>query len=391
MPDDDATESDNEFPWDIGVFDAHCHPTDTMGSIADVPKMKAHALTIMATRAQDQDLMDQVAQSNGVKDELTSDNDRKLIPSFGWHPWFSHCLYDDSKAPVADNITQDQKREHYNAALKPSPIDDDYLDQLPDPKPLSHYIAETRSRMEQYPTALLGEVGLDKSFRLPKAWLPDQLNERDEGLTPGGREGRELSKYRVEPEHQVAVLLAQIKLAGDMQRACSVHGVRATGLLFETLQKTWKGHEREVLTKQERKRRVSVGNAHAKDDDPKDRAGSRPKTSGPFPPRICLHSYSGDPRFLRQYFHESVPLDFFASYSIAVNFGPQSADWSAEAVKLTPDDRILIESDLHIAGVKMDNALELIARKVCELKGWDLRRGLQQLATNWHHFVFGTR
>ena len=379
-----SSPDDKSFPWHLGVYDAHCHPTDTAESLENITGMRIKALTIMATREQDQGLVAHFADHIGYRSDLK--RDKFIIPAFGWHPWFSHQIYDDS-GPDAGEAPD--KEAHYAKVLSPIPENQEFLDSLPEPRSLFGLLQELRGHLEQYPIALVGEIGLDRAFRIPGTKRLDLDYEPDPALTLGSREGRKLSPYRVVVQHQRRILTAQLNLAGEMQRAVSVHGVAAHGIVYETLSSTWHGHE--MPSKRERKRKASAEAVHEGDaeESPPLNLEALP-VQNPYPPRICLHSYSGPPDTLRHYLQPRVPALIFFSFSHLVNFSSASRK-AVDVIKAVPDDRILAESDLHAAGDKMDDLMETIVRHICQIKGWSLEYGVNQLASNWKHFVFGRR
>ena len=384
--------SKEPIPWHLGVYDAHCHPTDTPSCLEDVPAMRARALTIMATRGDDQKVVASFARRFRVPSasepqtfqaDMSSDKS-KVIPSFGWHPWFSRQVYDDAILGSQEAISEAEKIQHYKDVITPNPEEDEFLCHLPEPRSLSGLLDEIRGYLKEFSYALVGEIGLDRTFRLPENWLPNVHTESRDGSTPGGREGRRLSSYRVQMDHQKKVLKAQLSLAGELQRPVSVHGVAAHGILYETLRETWQGYEREVVSKREQKKRANTVKIQAEDQEPGESFRSMP-----FPPRICLHSYSGPPDTLRQYFHPSVPADVYCSFSVLVNLKSSTANKAIDVIKAVPNHRILVESDLHCAGDQMDQLLEQMVRCVCAAKEWSLDEGVKQLASNWFRFVFG--
>ena len=314
----------------------------------------------------------------GFSDEATY-----VIPSFGWHPWFTYQIFDDS-SPDDGWKTWDGKVKHYKSVLTPEP-NESFISGLPDPRPLSGDLAETRRCLEKFPLALIGEIGLDRSFRLPIQWS-DNVKERDQSLTPGGREGRRLSPYHVSLDHQRKILKAQLQLAGEMQRAVSVHGVAAHGVLFETLQETWKGHEKVTSRRAARRFRKALVAEGEEGAEHESESSSFVQSSLPFPPQICLHSFSGPVNVLRQYLHASIPTTIFFSFSHVINFSPPTQK-IREVIKAVPNDRILVESDLHCAGKKMDDMLEEIALEICKIKEWELNDGIKQLGDNWIRFA----
>lgn len=392
---------------EIGLYDAHCHPTDIMAATPRIPQMKAKALVIMATRAQDQDLVLQVAKDYPVnsKDDISKDSKSgQVVPSFGWHPWFAHQMYDDRDGSVIPG-----NREHYRNVLTPEPKDEDgeFLDSLPEPRSLKRFLEDTEERLLQFPLALVGEIGLDRSFRIPVAphHSPGDTDRKTGGdvekdYTPGSREGRSLTPFHVKMDHQKLVLKAQLELAGKHQRAVSVHSVATHGIVFDVLQSLWKGHEKLSKSALKKRRKDAENEArgekgHVADDatmtETETPASEKPSTTSPmpFPPRICLHSYSGPPESLTQFLNPRVPAMIYFSFSQLVNFGSHNSDKAVEVIQRMPEERILIESDLHCAGETMDDLLENIFVRVCKIKEWDFKVGAETCRRNWERFVFG--
>ncbi|KAF1835896.1 Metallo-dependent hydrolase [Decorospora gaudefroyi] len=400
---------DGAFPWHLGVYDAHCHPTDTMSSVQTIQKMKTRVLTIMATRAEDQDLVESTAEKHSIKSSDASkwSKEECIVPCFGWHPWFSYQMYitdgENNEVEEPGNLTGDAKIAHYQSVLQPSrdklsEEDVRILLSLPDPTPFHAFLARTRRHLEQYPYALVGEIGLDRSFRIPESWTDHQAlwSQRNTRLTPGGREGRRLTPFRCSPEHQKKIFKLQLQLAADMGRAVSVHGVQAHGLLLEVLSTLWKGHEKEVLSKRQRKKRAeddAVEEAALDFEASNTDTEKQKSTCTPYPPRICLHSYSGNVSNFKQYLNPAIPARIFASFSTAINLsdamGEETPESFEQMVKTVPEQMLLVESDLHTAGGEMDCRLEDIVRRVCKVKGWGVEEGVERLGANWRAFVFG--
>lgn len=364
-------------PWGSGFFDAHCHPTDTMGSVDQIGNMNCRVLTIMATRREDQALVEQIADrfSVSTKESLGESQSSQVLPAFGWHPWFSHQLYDDRETHQAPDPAT-----HYGNVLTPPLDDPSFLESLPPPILLSKFLSDTEARLRLRPLALVGEVGLDKSFRLPKPSTPG--NEGNHNITtPGSRDGKRLSIYKVQMAHQKLVLEAQLRLAARLNRPVSMHSVQAHGAVYEVLQNLWSGHEN--VSGRQSKRKGSAEYAHV-DDIPDEELAEEL----PFPPRICMHSYSGPADFLREFVHRTVPLDIYFSFSEVINFSKPSKKIE-EVIRAVPDDRILMESDFHMAGPQMDQHLDSIFGRICQIKGWSAKDGTITLTQNWYRFIFG--
>lgn len=177
----------------------------------------------------------------------------ELMESAGYHPWFSHLI---SLESVTD--TPEAKDNHYRSLFLSSNPSETHLQafshllpSLPHPSPLSAIISEIRSNIVTFldlhrasPTTLskpmLGEVGLDRSFRIPFVAYDPSLPTPPEASSDPARP--RLTPFHVPIEHQLAILKAQLAVAVELRVNVSLHSVKvqqATGALFDEMKKTY--------------------------------------------------------------------------------------------------------------------------------------------------------
>ncbi|BFZ60608.1 Cut9-interacting protein scn1 [Saitoella coloradoensis] len=344
--DEDEDEDEDEATVDMPdellslISDAHCHATDSMSTIPLIPSLTLNRICAMATRLSDQILVAQIAM----------EYPNKVIPAFGYHPYFTHLLYLD-EPPSSPH-------EHYSTILHPPP-DASFTALLPSPQPLFDFLTSLRENLEAHPNALVGEIGIDRAFLLPHP-LENPIN---------GRWGK-LTKHKVRIEHQLAILRAQLDIAAEMGRAVSVHSVQSHGVLFEFFRKMFEGHK-PPSNRQKKKLR----DAPSSNLDPGPESPYKP----PFPTRICLHSFSGSAEQVQQWTKPSIPALVYFSFSTLIN---ARYERFAEVVRAVPGDRVLVESDVH--GVReVEEGVRRAVEFVCRVKEWTLAEGVERLQRNF--------
>ncbi|KAG6837326.1 hypothetical protein H0H93_011421 [Arthromyces matolae] len=186
------------------IVDVHCHPTDAPGISSESISQLPITICAMSSMETDQHLVRNLALAN--PDKLSS-----MLNYPGHHPWFTHRI---SIFPPSS------KEDHYRALfLNSSSASEDHitaflqlLPSLPDPIVLADVLLELRRNLEAFPVAMLGEVGLDRSFRVPYDYHAEQ---------------RRLTPFVVPFDHQLTILEAQINLAVELGRNISLHSVKS--------------------------------------------------------------------------------------------------------------------------------------------------------------------
>lgn len=148
----------------------------------------------------------------------------------GLHPWFCHPIsfYPPDGLPT--------KEEHYTS-LFPDPESLATLSKLlphfPDPISIDTFLSTLSFNLSQFPTSFIGEIGLDKAFKIP---YPSQLLSECPSLPKNSDLATPIS-------HQIKVVEAQVDLAIKLKKNVSQHCVRATMDTVELLKRFKKEKE----------------------------------------------------------------------------------------------------------------------------------------------------
>ncbi|CAG8774075.1 34312_t:CDS:2 [Gigaspora margarita] len=315
-------ENEENFLW-TKTCDAHTHAHDDRERLSEIGEVKTARLCLMGTRFEDLDIVSQ----------LNAKFQSKVVPCFGFHPWFTHLLSLEDDPP--------ENEIHYRSVLNdigPKNSKDCNIEPLltflPPPKPFNVWFDKLENLVKINTTALIGEVGLDRSARLtdPKT--------------------KSLSKVQTKIQHQIAILEKQLDLAAKYNRAVSLHCVQATGQIIDLL-------DRKVLSKQ------------------------------PLPPRICMHSFGGSVDTIKRLTEtqpkkkKKLTTDVYFSFSIVIN---ERYSRLHDLIRAVPENKLLIESDFHSPD-GLDHLMEKIVLLVSEAKGWTRATTIEKTFQNFLKFI----
>ncbi|KAJ9101135.1 hypothetical protein QFC21_003353 [Naganishia friedmannii] len=261
------------------LFDAHCHPTDLPFSQQQVQDVGLGGLSAMATRVHDQALVESFGETYGKERQIDgSDASTDVVVCFGYHPWFSHLFSVNSPEESVN------KQQHYESIFIPSSLapskKDEYrqilseiIDLLPEPVRLGPLLGNMRQRIRKALArgrkVMVGEVGLDRSFRIPyppnparndmasntntvevaenriaTGGLEQELAEKENDPTAAKPKTRTktLTPFTTSTAHQLQVLELQFQVALECGVNVSLHSVKAQGETIKFLRDFKKAH-----------------------------------------------------------------------------------------------------------------------------------------------------
>lgn len=263
--------------------------------------------------------------------ELVKRLPHKVIGAYGLHPWFSHSV-----SLVNDHPKQSIESERRDGLIN--------FEALPSSISFESFMFKLRERLLDDPDSLLGEVGLDKAFRIK---------------SPGKSTP---SHMKVPMSHQRAVLEAQLDLAVEIGKHVSLHAVQCPNEIIEVLEQLQAKWGEKLIGSRTLEGEGLEGGI-----------------------KICWHSASISIETLNRVLN-LFPNFLYFSYSIVLFEGPHLNQKLDHLLRHTPDDRLLIESDWSQDPNLIDDQIDRILHCVMLAKGWSVEEAIDRLERNWTDF-----
>ncbi|KAJ3072628.1 hypothetical protein HDU98_003206 [Podochytrium sp. JEL0797] len=215
-------------------------------------------------------------------------------------------------------------------------------------------LAALRILLDRHPASFVGEIGLDGVATHPGTAMKYDMTQQ-------------LDSFR-----------SQWALAAELKRPVSVHAVGCFGKLEEFFAECLRDVPKDVSRKQREKLKKAGLVVEEEDEHP---------SLAKWPPAIMLHSYSGSVESIRNIsrYPTAVASRFYFSFSHFVN-SRTPFERMREKIRAVPDDRILVESDLHNVE-RVDEAVALAVELVARAKGWSLEETAVRTGANAMRFL----
>ncbi|GJN87436.1 hypothetical protein Rhopal_000385-T1 [Rhodotorula paludigena] len=308
------------------LADAHCHPTDDDAFEADA--LRGLATGVMCA------MSSSLTNQEQNKRVFEADPD-KVVPFFGLHPWFCHAI---AFCPP-DSLPS--KEQHYAALFPdsaststPHPALSALLPSLPNPVSIDTFLSSLRADLLAHPTSHVGEIGLDRAFRIPN---PPEIS--------ADKRNPKHSELATPLEHQLRIVEAQVDLAIELGRSISLHSVRAPQETVEMLKKF----------------KETKGDGWARI-------------------HVCLHSFGGSAESAKQ-IQRAHANAFFSFATIISGRSPHFH----KLLRAIEPDRLLVESDFSDTR-EIDNQIWEVFEEIQVALDWTADKAVEQLEANWKRF-----
>ncbi|KAG0274527.1 hypothetical protein BGZ95_009693 [Linnemannia exigua] len=211
------------------------------------PGVRREAFLAMSKQLQEQMAKESRVREGVAQEEVTPDVDNKLADATTTTSVQEAPSLEEKASTTPFNVTtpnaDDARFSHYKTVLSlPTSASEPYLadlaKRLPTPRALEPALKELRRQLEAHPHAVLGEIGLDRTARVPEpSFDPSSSTSEGTSTTTTGEKStptttvpqKRITLALTSIQHQLDIVREQLKLAAALDRPVSFHCVQAYG------------------------------------------------------------------------------------------------------------------------------------------------------------------